>query len=92
MQTSGNMQGGASGQQGKPVVARMKAVQKWCEKRGIKQVYSFFYGCDNSLAAHEVRIRLVLRTSSGTVTEADEPWLASMELTIAALNNRKSAA
>lgn len=92
MQTSDIKEGGASAPQAKPLAARMKAVLKWCDKRGIKQVYSFFYGCDNALSEYETRIRLVLRTSTHTVVDADEPWVESMELTINAVNNRKSAA
>lgn len=68
---------------------RFKAVDRWCNKRCINQMYAFFYGCDNAIAEHERRIRYYLRSTAGTrLVEADEPWLASMERTINAINNR----
>ena len=68
---------------------RFKAIDRWCSKRGINQVFAFFYGCDSAIEDHERRIRYYLRSKVGTrLVEADEPWLASMERTINAINNR----
>lgn len=71
---------------------RMADIFKWCDARGIGQPYSFFRGCDNALDQYEARIRLVIRTRTPLISDTDLPWVESMELTIAALNNRKSAA
>lgn len=67
---------------------RMGVIYKWCDKRDIGQPYAFFRGCDPKIEAHEARIRLVLRTRSPLLVEADEPWIESMEVTVAAVNNR----
>lgn len=68
---------------------RWRAIQRWCMRRGINQIYSYFEGSDMDLSKHERRIRFVNRSASGTrLVEADEPWLASMERTINAINNR----
>lgn len=63
----------------------MAAILKWCKQRQIGQVYAFFRGCDTSIEPHEARIRLVIRTSHHTVTEADLPWMESMESIIDSL-------
>lgn len=76
----------------KTLSQRMSAILKWCDARQINQVFAFFKGCDVSIALYETRVRFVLRTSSSSVTDTDEPWIESMEATIAALNNRKAAA
>lgn len=80
--------------------ARLSAIERWCDKRGIEQKYGFFRGCDPAIEAFEARIRLVTRTSRGDaatqwrqlVNDEDAPWIESMEATIEALNNRKAAA
>lgn len=77
---------------GKTPGQRLASVLKWCDARGIKQEYSFFRGCDNTIEQYEARIRLVLRTSAHAANENDEPWIASMEITKAAIDNRKAAA
>lgn len=77
----------------KALPERLSDVQAWCLSRGINQVYAFFKGCDPVIAAHEARIRFVLRNAHAPELVPDDAlWMVSMEATIAALNNRKSAA
>lgn len=71
---------------------RWATVQSWCLARGINQVYAFFKGCDPMIAAHETRIRYVLRnTHALELGEPDAMWITSMEATMHAINNRKAA-
>lgn len=91
MQTSTKAPTSAS-RQGKTPQERVAAAFAWCEKRGISQVYKFFQGCDNSMDQYEARVRLVIRTSPHTVAERDLPWIESMELTMDAIDNRRTAA
>lgn len=91
MQTS-NKRAAPANSTANPMHMRVAKAFKWCEDRGIGQVYKFFQGCDNSLSAHEARIRLVIRTTPHTAVKEDEKWVRSMELTMAAIDNRKNAA
>lgn len=69
---------------------RWKAVRTWCTRRQISFIYAFFQGCDPKLEEYYNRIRYVIHSNSASVTDTDEPWLSSMELTIQAINNRKA--
>lgn len=71
---------------------RMGAILQWCEARSILQVYAFFRGCDPHLEAHELRIRYVVRNGHELTVEADEPWVASMEDVVQAINAIKKVA
>lgn len=70
---------------------RLNAINQWCYMRGINQQYTFFLGCDRSLIEHYHRIRAVL-PKRAPVKDSDAVWMASMELTMEALNNRGKAA
>ena len=70
---------------------RVAAINDWCYTRGIKQQYTFFLACDRGLMDHYHRIRAVL-PKRVPVADVDAPWIKSMELTMQAVNARKSAA
>lgn len=70
---------------------RWRAIDRWCTKRGINQVYSFFAGCDTELSQHETRVRYFMRRQGlERLTDTDEAWIASMERTVETLNQMNS--
>lgn len=77
----------------KPLTKQLADVHQWCAERGINQVYAFFKGCDPSIAAHEARIRFVMRNPHAPeLVDTDGLWLGSMKATMTALAKRKLTA
>lgn len=68
---------------------RWKAVLRWCDKRGIEQLYAFFAGCDPRIEDHYNRIRRAKYIPGAVVTDIDEAWIRSMEETMAAIDSVK---
>lgn len=75
----------------KTLAQRWKAIDLWCYRRGVRQQFAFFKGCDPSIEKYYTRIRMVA-TSGKDPVEEDTPWIESMELTIAMLRDRSKAA
>jgi hypothetical protein len=64
---------------------RLRTILRWCDKRGISQVVTFFRGCSQRpqmYDAHYARIGAVLRGNVAQVTDTDEHWISDMEATI----------
>lgn len=66
---------------------RYAAIHTWCLRNAIDRPWSFFSAVDKSIDDFYGRWHSVNYKGS-VVTDTDEPWLASMERTIKALNNR----
>lgn len=61
---------------------RFQRIHTWCLEYGISQPWAFFSRLDRSIEGDYLRWRRCWY-SGGTVTDADERWLKSMEDTIA---------
>jgi hypothetical protein len=70
---------------------RLQNIIDWCNERGVNQYLSFFKACTPDVdmyEEHTARIRYVMPKGARAAADTDEPWIADMERTIAAIDAR----
>lgn len=74
------------------LLKRFRAIELWCEGRGIKQWIAFFRGGDSQIAEHELRMGYVSRAKSPRMYESDAAWISTCEQIMRLFKNYKAAA
>lgn len=74
------------------LLKRFRAIEKWCDRREIVQMASFFTGADTSITDEEQRrMGYVKRTKAPRMFDTDDKWIGKCEAVVA-LFPKKAAA
>lgn len=71
---------------------RFRAIEQWCDGRGIKQWIAFFRGGDSQIAEHELRMGYVSRAKCPKMYASDEVWVGKCERIMRLFGKLRNAA